>query len=133
MTFKAGVYYIGDPCYIMNRDTWSDFCNLVFKNLFDQDEPKFKDQLFFMTNPKYGDGTYYDNYGKEYFVDSGCIGIFPEELIEKEAVGGHIVIFDKDFKVDCKNYVLKCDDIFVFLDNSVHDEQERDFFDDFPF
>ena len=99
---KAGTYYIGDLCYVMNPE-WDEFCNLTISgnNVLDG-EFNLKDGRRFATfTTKYGDGTYYDEQGFEYPVDAGLIGcinvkdISPSELANLSS--GRVVEFVKDF------------------------------------
>ena len=32
VTFPAGKYYIGDPCYVIDDDKWSQVCDQIFKD-----------------------------------------------------------------------------------------------------
>lgn len=67
--FKAGTYYVGDLCYILG-DVWDEVCD------------HFGDEVFILSDGRkcaqyctmYGDGTYVDQDGDEYDVDSGTIG-----------------------------------------------------------
>lgn len=104
--FKAGKYYIGDPCYIFSK-SWD---KLIEENNF------LKPSVFIIDGHKcaigstaYGDGIYEDNFGYDYYVDAGLIGILPIELLKLDEVyneanieeqpGLSVVEFSKDFKV----------------------------------
>jgi len=66
-------YYVGDLCYVMH-DEWNEVCDLV---TFDNEDSAYElsdGRQFFMLNTAYGDGTYNDNMGRPYSVDSGTIG-----------------------------------------------------------
>jgi len=70
MTMPAGKYYIGDLCYVMH-DEWSEVCeNIVYNGEFELKDGR----RYAMFGTAYGDGTYYDQLGKEYGVDAGLIG-----------------------------------------------------------
>lgn len=72
--FKAGKYWIGDPCYVnFEGYTWQH-------------------------GTAYGDGVFVDQKGREYGVDGGSLGIVAIEYVGKEADGGHFIEFKKDFK-----------------------------------
>ena len=66
-------YYVGDLCYVMH-DAWNEVCNLtVFDN--SRFEYELSDgRKFVLFSTAYGDGTYNDQYGNPYGVDSGTIG-----------------------------------------------------------
>ncbi len=72
----SGVYYIGDLCYVMEDDEWSEVCDLTIQDGRPvTGEFTMKDgRKFAMYNTAYGDGGYYDQHGNEYSVDSGTIG-----------------------------------------------------------
>ena len=58
-----------------------------------------------------GDGCYYDNFDREYGVDSGLIAIMPIDVCDGDyIIGGNIVTFGKDFDV------YSCDGVFTFGD-----------------
>lgn len=98
MKFPAGKYYIGDPCYVFGDDVWSKGCD----QMFDQGRSVDKDSggvlvevvgdngktyRWWQADTDYGDGVYKDQYGHEYGVDAGCIGIVPYECLD-EGDGG---------------------------------------------
>jgi len=66
-------YYVGDLAYVMH-DAWSEVCDLI---PFDNSESQFTledGRTFFLLGTSYGDGTYTDQLGREYSVDSGTLG-----------------------------------------------------------
>lgn len=73
---EAGTYYIGDLCYVFSSEDWDEVCALTIKDgECLSGEFELKDgRKFAMYNTKYGDGTYRDQFGNEYSVDSGTIG-----------------------------------------------------------
>ena len=100
---KMHKYYIGDLCYVIEDDNWSEVCELSFDPL---NEPGDMLQLedgrqFFILNTAYGDGLFSGNDGKVYCVDSGTIGAISVDCLEgsekfKDAVEhglGHIAEF----------------------------------------
>ena len=82
----AGRYYIGDLCYVMTDDEWTEFCNITIKgNEILEGEFQLPDGRRFATySTAYGDGTYYDQYGHSYSVDAGLIGCILESDIKAE-------------------------------------------------
>lgn len=102
---KAGTYYVGDLCYVLH-DEWDEVCSLIINNgRCLQGEFNLKDgRRFAIYNTAYGDGTYVDGQGREYYVDAGCIGAIAMDDIDlsnlrnKESIdGGNIIGFEKDF------------------------------------
>lgn len=73
---KAGLYYIGDLCYVFNQEDWDEVCALTIEgSRCLEGEFEMKDgRKFAMYNTRYGDGEYYDQFGNRYSVDSGTIG-----------------------------------------------------------
>ena len=131
MKFKAGTYYIGDPCYIFDK-SWGKVLDIAryfesenVVNLFGFD--------CLAGSTAYGDGTYFDNFGKDYCVDAGLIDILPVELLDidkcytKEQIeneeGMHIVTFESDFDVWISNGHFYFGNIDI---NTVYDEDEDD-------
>jgi hypothetical protein len=76
MTMPAGVYYVGDLCYVMTDDEWDQFCAITIKdNECLEGEFTMPDGRRFATyGTAYGDGEYKDQYGNQYGVDAGLIG-----------------------------------------------------------
>ena len=95
-------YYIGDLCYVIEDDNWSEVCDLSFDPL---NEPGDMLQLedgrqFFILDTAYGDGCYCGTDGKVYSVDSGTIGAIKVDDCDKDKLAditerglGHIVEF----------------------------------------
>lgn len=101
---KAGIYWVGDLCYVLDgkdkADQWDQVCDLFFKGgdgeyLLDAD----LDIQFAMGSTAYGDGTYLDREAREYPVDSGTIGCV---LLEKIAPCeyGNVIDIPEDFILD---------------------------------
>lgn len=86
MTMKAGLYYIGDLCYVFNDNDWDEVCSLTIKgHECLSGEFEFKDgRRFAMYNTKYGDGLYQDQFGNKYGVDSGSIGCVLVDHISRQ-------------------------------------------------
>lgn len=110
MKFKAGKYYIGDPCYaLQNKNGWK------WNDVLDQTDC-FTDFNGTITNScgdtfhvagartRYGDGGFIDNSGREFLVDSGCIACIPVSAIGLtfDSTGGHILDIPVDFDFEAK-------------------------------
>lgn len=135
--FPAGTYYIGDPCYPFPEDDdllWDEWCKIVngnyekielWKKVFEFHGFKVASDVTFM-----GDGSYDDNFGNSYCVDSGCIGILPIELIrtfskyDDESLKelGIIETFDAPFTVTFDNGKFTFGQISI--DTEPHYEEE---------
>lgn len=104
----AGTYYVGDLCYVINDDDWSDFCNRSFPD--DRTEvigifETYEGINYANFGTKYGDGEYTDYHGRRYTVDSGSIGCIPvcamsdKYDLEKVKGLGNIISFDEAFEI----------------------------------
>lgn len=78
--FPPGVYYVGDPCYVLSDDiydTWwgekTGYASGVIET------PK---GTFLVANTEYGDGTYRDEDGTRYPVDSGTLALVPWDMCD---------------------------------------------------
>ena len=106
MKLPAGVYYIGDPCYVIADEKWDAFWPLSFSDHPDCHEScavtEFEGHPLYAHGTAYGDGVYLGSDGVEYAVDAGMIGIIPEALIAEESRGdiarlGSLVTFHEPF------------------------------------
>ena len=117
MKMKAGKYYLGDPCYVLNEQNGHDWMDLLsstnYFGSYDEKEQKYipaeerqyfhkiGEHFVFVSDTAHGDGQYYDNMGGCYPVDAGMIGCIPLELIPEAGLDildfGNVVKFDKDF------------------------------------
>jgi hypothetical protein len=106
--FSAGRYYVGDPCYVCSEEQWDDV--LKQTGCFGYESfSSVSENIFYINGSKcwahgtaFGDGSYTSNYGGEYWVDSGTLGIIPAEAIENDPdfMGGYgFDDFDEDFTV----------------------------------
>jgi len=77
---KPGKYYVGDLCYVLNSkddEIWMEVCDLLWnpESSSESEVHTLKDgREFAILSTAYGDGTYTDQEGREYAVDSGTIG-----------------------------------------------------------
>ena len=104
----AGTYYVGDLCYVVNDDDWSDFCERSFPDSYTEVVgifETFEGINYANFGTKYGDGGYADYNGRKYSVDSGSIGCIPvcalsdEFDSEASAKLGNIIDFPEAFEV----------------------------------
>lgn len=105
MLFKAGIYYVGDPCYVIRGDEWEDILshtNYFNCNTINQWGGDWKGHQMFVAGTAYGDGEYRDSEGRTYGVDAGLIGIVTYEYITdfSSIWGGNVIEFKNDFDVD---------------------------------
>ena len=112
-TLPAGKYYIGDLCYVMH-DEWSDVCDLMFAGDINSIAGMYtlNNKVFAVDSTAYGDGCYNDNYGSEYSVDAGLIGIIALKDINLSAdsnflSGGQVHTFEQAFSVHTEDGVFQ--------------------------
>lgn len=137
--FPAGKYYVGDLCYVMH-DEWDEVCGLFFKGRDDHgcNEGVFnlKDgRRFASFNTKYGDGSYFDQFGNEYGVDAGLIGCIALNDIDLKAdgnftSGGQIIEFKHDFVVSGNQGLSRRDwDGVINIGHIVIKTEEEEYYD----
>ena len=79
----AGKYFLGDPCYAVPNRLWDELlgsCNYFIKDPVG--EVQGHKVLAFGT--AHGDGVYSDQFGNEFPVDAGMIGLVPEALVDMD-------------------------------------------------
>lgn len=100
----GGKYIVGDPCYFFSdkdHSEWreflntNDFSNNAYGKLVESDI----EVLVFPT--AYGDGSYFDQDGREYLVDSGQIGMI-QYISGDVPHGSHLIEFPPGL-IPCKN------------------------------
>ena len=151
MKFPAGKYYIGDPCYAIADDLWSDYCDEIGKIGYSDEEAndnggrsfEFQGEMIWHADTFYGDGEYKDEDGLEYGVDAGMIGVTPYSLItpgpgdqatgpDIKIDGGHIIEFAHPFETSYEDGVFYIGHIRINTkDEDPHaDEWDDDEWDD---
>ena len=110
--FKAGIYFIGDPCYAIHDSKWLSV--LEGTDDFRNKEQSYKGSQILADGTAYGDGFFHDNYGRMYTVDSGLLGIIPIEVADGDNMKhGQIVTFKSNFKVTMINGYFAFGDIKI--------------------
>jgi hypothetical protein len=137
--FQAGTYFVGDPSLVIKE--WPEFCDLLFKDK-DKDKKPFKGgeitwqgSKVWLHRTAYGDGGYYDNSRHRYSVDSGLLGIVPQDKITKKNpylhVVGNTVEFAKPFHCEYLNGTFAIGHIVVFTGDEeeipIEDADEDDY------
>ena len=132
---NAGKYYVGDLCYVLH-DEWDEVCSLMFAGRknggCNQGEFNLKDgRRFAVYNTAYGDGTYVDNLGNEYFVDAGCIGCILVDDINlgndrNNLSGGTVHQFAKDFNTSTDGENLTFGHVTVMTGDYDADEYDEE-------
>lgn len=135
MTMPAGNYYVGDLCYVLH-DEWDECCNLFFQGRNDhgcnEGEFTLKDgRRFANFNTAIGDGSYQDQRGRYYSVDSGSIGCVLLTDLDLENAdnfirAGQIVDFPNDFEVYSEGGVLHFGSLEIDTDPEWEEEEDED-------
>lgn len=117
VTVAPGEYVLGDPCYTVPEDLWvpllqsAEFFIPRAVGAVESGGVTYQVMAF---GTKYGDGLYHDQYGQEYAVDAGLIGLVPLSLVSDEnrmalenrtgfAGMGQIVRFDQSTRGEARN------------------------------
>ncbi len=132
--FKAGTYFIGDPCYVLRND-------LYLKWGKDYDYAYGDYGYFAVGSTAYGDGIYEDILsGKGYAVDAGILGVVnmdysqqnPEQdkVFTLDELGKIVVIKDKlIFKYDHNEHIFyyDCDgeEIEIHTETAQEEDEEK--------
>lgn len=114
----AGTYYIGDPCYVLSKEQWSEVCEAIAQ----VGEEQFANQaLELMIDNKfpigiaptlYGDGEFHISGDKSLLipVDSGTIGCVPIEHVqdlEEAKELGWVTEFNEPFEIRYDEGVIR--------------------------
>lgn len=132
--FAPGAYYIGDLCYVIpDHEKWiKEFC------MISMDVTQTSDGVpFAMFSTAYGDGSYKDNLGREYGVDSGTIGCIPVNSLTNEEYNafnhtliqnlGHMEYFDKPFEASNDGGIIRFGNIVIdTLNDPEYDDEPED-------
>jgi len=125
-TLPAGRYVIGDLCY-RDQDDWDQMIETYqpgkVKNLSDG-------RKYVVLKTKWGDGSYSDQDNKEYWVDSGTIGILHYDG-NLDGGMGRTFDFSSDFQVYESNGVLHFGAICIdTAGESDYDDEGEDYIED---
>jgi hypothetical protein len=126
---KAGEYYIGDCCYVLddnleNFDWVDDFCEPFWS---DEENIVVKGHQIVAYGTAHGDGEYPSNIGATFPVDAGLIGVVPKELWQGggEPFGCTLVKFEKDFVCDKFAGTLQFGNVLIYTDYAGEYEGEE--------
>lgn len=121
----AGRYYIGDPCYVFTPDTWDRVLTAV--NMFEEDDIQhLDDHELWAQSTAWGDGTYLDQNGAEYAVDSGTIGVIPLALVDNPEglEHGTVMDFPKGVTVECEDGTFRIGNICIKTNDTDGDDDD---------
>ena len=124
-----GLYFIGDPCYVVKDELWSEYCD-ESPDLDEGGVFEFHGAQVFVSSTQYGDGTYYDQESGVYPVDAGVIGATPLEAgFTVEDVRedlGEIIFIDEEFECEVLDHegTIKIGDIEIYTG---YEDEEDDY------
>jgi len=133
MTMPAGTYYVGDLCYVMHLQ-WDEFCVLTIEDdgVHDGEFTLKNGVKFAFKGTAYGDGSYEDQHGNDYSVDTGLIGCILMSDIDDPEVSKHgesyimdlgqVITFPEPFEVSSASGVIHFGDV-VSIDTTCEYEE----------
>ena len=93
-------YFVGDLCYVLSDTEWDTLCAQVplrsemLEQIDSEDgydcefwldaENPIDPRSFICFSTAYGDGSYFDNKGRRYTVDSGSLGLIDVNYISEQ-------------------------------------------------
>jgi hypothetical protein len=150
--FSAGKYYVGDPRYAVKDENWSSLCDSTYcfgsdkeaiakdhnfcfgndKQAIEKNYNSAWNGLFLYNNKncftdstKYGDGVFFDNYGHEFGVDAGLIGIMPLEICDGDSMeGGQTIEFPESFEVWANDGEFHFGDVVIQTGDDTEEEED---------
>lgn len=130
MSFRLppGKYYIGDPCYVFQNDTWDQLIQEHGDHLQHGEIVEFRDAQLWAHCTAHGDGAYMDQMNTEYSVDSSMIGVVPLGLIDDPSGEDDAVVMDfpKGLTVEYSNGTFFIGPICIRTDYLADDESFED-------
>lgn len=126
----AGVYYVGDLCYVMHPQ-WDEFCRITISDnhCLDGEFSLANGVRFCSYGTFFGDGCYFDQNGREYGVDAGLIGcIRVEDINDPTAAlsGGQIIEFTEPFETSCDDGTIYIGHVEIDTKDDDDEEFEED-------
>ena len=122
-------FYIGDLCYALNDRIYDEvWGGAGYKPGIYEAPGGFK---FAAAWTAYGDGTYEDQYGREYGVDAGNLSLVPAELAERTD-GGHFFhgAGEATFEAEDGYFQITLPDGQTICINTAEEYEEDDYEDD---
>lgn len=126
--FKAGRYYVGDPCYVIPDELWDDAINAY--QVTEEQAASFDvsgNRVWFADCVE-GESDYTDG-NRTYVNDTTLLGLVPEALVKPEGADddGPIQEFPNDFHVErTGDGVLFIGHLMIDTAHPVYEEDEED-------
>lgn len=96
--YNPGRYYVGDPCYVLERYEIALRANYDFN--FVSYVSVIEHNIIWEARTAFGDGFFEDQFGRGFSVDSGGLAVIPEALLDEKTLikySFNIFYFDKCF------------------------------------
>lgn len=112
---NIGKYFLCDPCYVVPDEDWMELIKTA--DYFSDAECIYKGHQIISFSTAYGDGSYNDQFGNEFPVDSGMIGLVPVEFGVQDPNMIHLIVeftkptkcFSEDGKLHFGKYIIDTD------------------------
>ena len=112
VVLPAGIYYIGDPMHVLDKEEWHERVYIT-DNIY---EPELS---FWHHKTYWGDGVFYDQDQCRYVVDSASIGVVPIYMF-RDGKGnismdrlGVVYAFGNEFICEYDNGIFTIGDIKI--------------------
>lgn len=99
VSVPPGKYWLGDPCYSVPEPLWIDLltsCDFFERPIGKVTTDTGETYEVLALRTKFGDGVYHDQYGNEFPVDAGLIGLTPVGLARFIPFGSTLVEFHEE-------------------------------------
>lgn len=109
-TFPPGKYYVGDLCYALHDEVYD---GVFGGQCYEGGLYQKGSSIFLVDGTSCGDGTYFDDHGRQYLVDAGIIGICSWDLTNEKypsIKGGQIMTFEYPMHCNFKEGTFNFDD-----------------------
>jgi len=113
LDMTPGLYFLGDPCYAFSSAAWDALCDKMEAARWPRTAAYSADgECLVVMTTLHGDGTYLDEDGNEYSVDSGLLGAVkllapvPRATARMLRACGRVVRFDEPFSCSSRSGLL---------------------------
>lgn len=124
-------YWIGDLCYVIRDELWSEFCDKT-SDMSSGTLTLSNGIKVSFSNTAYGDGGYQDQFGNNYSVDAGLIGIVKlSDIFESTGLflsGGNIFEFDDMPEVSYTYGLISFGNVHIDTAFEEEEEEEEDYY-----
>lgn len=127
-TLLPQLYYICDPCYIIDNKYWNGFCDCLSDNRIEK--INFMGVDIVVIGTMEGDGSYSSNKNIEFDVDAGIIAAIPfnAPFLSKNFAPHEYYLYypDEDLVCDYQQGTLKFGDLEIYTMPVIEEVEEED-------